>query len=75
MSSQSRQAQPIDDSRNQNMIMPEFDAGGMFRGMVEGVNELVVVLGEEGSNVRKKVMKVAGGVAEGVRGTGAPAKD
>lgn len=57
------------------MIMPEFDAGGMFRGLAEGVSDLVVVLGEEGSNVRKKVMKVAGGVADGVIGTGAPAKD
>ena len=79
MSSQTRQAQ-IED-RNQNIIMPDFDTGGMIRGMVEGVNELVVVLGEEGSNVRKKVMKVAGGVAGGVRGTaggtagGALAKD
>lgn len=73
MSSQSRLAH-IDD-RNQNMIMPEFDAGGMFRGLAEGVSDLVVVLGEEGSNVRKKVMKVAGGVADGVIGTGAPAKD
>lgn len=42
-------------------LMPtEFDVGGMLRGVYEGVSELVVVLGEEGSNVRKKVMKGVG---------------
>lgn len=47
-------------------VLPDFDPAGLVRGMVQGVNELVFVLGEEGQNVRKKVWKVAGGTTDGV---------
>ena len=66
LSSQTPAGAYASDDRGQTIFLPEFDASGMFRGMVEGVSELVLVLGEEGENVRKKVWRVAGGVADGV---------